>query len=157
MDPAFSLGLLTEAQVPDLARARLAMFRELDPGQDYLKGAGTYLRELETWYRQSLGSAQYMVLIAWRNGVITGFGHLRLEDRPPHPAYKGNCHGHVSGVYVLPSWRRQGLATAIMEKLHELARKQGVKRLHLHSSDMAPGLYRRLGYRRRENAFSLDL
>lgn len=151
------IGLLQVGQVVSMAKARLSMFREMDSAEDYGQDTDEYLAGTAAWYRQELQSGTLLVLCAWRGDELLGAAHLRLEDRPPHPGYQGNCHGHVSGVYVVPPFRGQGLGATLMEALHVQAASRGVKRLHLHSTEKAMKLYRRLGYIRRDNALSKDL
>ena len=157
VDATIRFDTVQKGQELILAKARLAMFQEMDPDEDYVKNQDEYLTRTAAWYAAELALGTLVLVLAWKGEELIAWAHLRLEDRPPHPAYLGNCHGHVSGVYVLPSYRSQGLGLALMEKLHGLGRSLGVKRLHLHSSAMATKLYQNLGYIKRNNALSLDL
>ncbi|MBN1246070.1 MAG: GNAT family N-acetyltransferase, partial [Anaerolineae bacterium] len=57
--------------------------------------------------------------------------------------------GWVSGVGVIPAWRRQGVGRAIMLKLQETAREEGLTRLRLevlHENRAGRRLYQQIGF-----------
>ena len=57
--------------------------------------------------------------------------------------------GIVWGVYVVPAWRGNGLARALVTEIIEHARSAGLSVLHLSvtvSNDVAEGLYRSAGF-----------
>ena len=54
------------------------------------------------------------------------------------------------GLDVLPDYRRQGLATAIMSRYLERERKQGEKDHHLTCLEGKVKMYEKMGFRTRE-------
>jgi predicted GNAT family N-acyltransferase len=55
--------------------------------------------------------------------------------------------GKIGRVAVLESARRNGVGNAIMARLHEIAREQGLTRLWCHAQLTAVPFYEHLGYR----------
>ncbi len=55
--------------------------------------------------------------------------------------------GYINQLYVLESYRRRKLGTALVQYAHIEAQKFGLKKLVLIPSEMSIPLYRRLGYR----------
>lgn len=55
--------------------------------------------------------------------------------------------GKIGRVAVLESARRGGVGNAIMNRLHEIAREQGLPHLWCHAQLTAVPFYERLGYR----------
>ena len=55
--------------------------------------------------------------------------------------------GHIGRMAVLPSWRHQGIAGAMLELLIDEARRLGMKRLELSSQQHAVVFYSRFGFR----------
>jgi GNAT superfamily N-acetyltransferase len=55
--------------------------------------------------------------------------------------------GYINQLYVLKTFRKRKLGTALVQRAHAHAVELGLKRMVLIPSDMAMQLYRRLGYR----------
>jgi len=55
--------------------------------------------------------------------------------------------GYINQLYVLEAYRRQKLGTSLIQRVQAHALELGLKRMVLIPSEMAIGLYRRLGYR----------
>ncbi|MDZ4877137.1 MAG: hypothetical protein CLLPBCKN_006572 [Chroococcidiopsis cubana SAG 39.79] len=54
--------------------------------------------------------------------------------------------GYIWGVYVKPSYRRQGVATKLMKEAMIYLKEIGCTRAVLHASDTGKLLYSSLGY-----------
>ena len=61
--------------------------------------------------------------------------------------------GHIGRMAVLPAYRNQGVGSAILEKLHEIARTQGINNLFLHAQTSAIEFYRKYDYVVRSKEF----
>ncbi|QCC50490.1 GNAT family N-acetyltransferase [Halapricum salinum] len=76
-------------------------------------------------------------LAAYDDGEPVGAGRFRtLDDRT----------GKVERIAVLADYRDGGLGRAIMGRIEEIAREEGVDRLVLHSQTRAAPFYARVGY-----------
>jgi hypothetical protein len=71
--------------------------------------------------------------------------------------YDGVRYGYVHNVYVKPEARGQGVARALLKRLHAEAAKAGVVRLSLHASRFGRPLYLDLGYESIERYMESDL
>ena len=68
--------------------------------------------------------------------------------------------GHVEDVYVRPSYRRQGVATALVHHLAAAFRERGVEHIALDvdvGNDAARTLYERLGFRAYATRLAADV
>lgn len=61
--------------------------------------------------------------------------------------------GHIGRLAVLRDWRGKGVGTALMCRLMDAARRQGVAELALHAQVSASGFYERLGFVARGEEF----
>jgi GNAT superfamily N-acetyltransferase len=79
-----------------------------------------------------------------RNGerLIATMGYVPYDHRFPQLKYRWWNTVEVIRLYVLPEYRRQGLATTRFENLCGRAMKDGVKCLYLHTHPMLPGALR---------------
>lgn len=55
--------------------------------------------------------------------------------------------GKVGRVAVLAPYRRSGIGTALMQRLHAVAREHGLRGVWCNAQTAAEAFYRRLGYR----------
>ena len=76
--------------------------------------------------------------LALNDGRVVGKGYLSVAG-PPGVA-------SIYGMSVLPEARGMGVAGALTETLVAQAKELGCKRVVLHSSEMATGVYRRAGF-----------
>lgn len=83
--------------------------------------------------------------IAWvahDRGVVMGTVALRTTDLPGHD----HLTPWLSGVFVLPEYRRRGIAAALCRHVEACALQMGHTRLYLFTLDQQ-ALYGRLGWR----------
>jgi GNAT superfamily N-acetyltransferase len=84
--------------------------------------------------RREILDKQLVVVVAERLSRIAGFGMLVPADE------------EVRAVYVNPSFARQGVGTAILQHLEDLAREDKVLRLNLAASLNAERFYAKHGF-----------
>ena len=86
-----------------------------------------------------------LAFVAFAENELVGtisLKHQDLEIRPDITPWLG-------GLFVVPSWRRRGVASLLMRRAVEEAAKLNLPRLYLWTSS-AEGLYLKLGWRPRE-------
>ena len=64
---------------------------------------------------------------------------------------------YMTTVYTVPEYRRRGIATNLIRQAVADVKAQGIKKILLHSSDMARSVYEGLGFAEGENFFVLNL
>jgi predicted GNAT family N-acyltransferase len=82
------------------------------------------------------------------DGLDEEASHLLARDSRGHPIATARMlgNGHIGRVAVLPAWRRRGVGRALMQRLLQLARQQGLRELHLDAQVEAIPFYRHLGF-----------
>jgi GNAT superfamily N-acetyltransferase len=119
---------------------RVAMFRDMGYAEDVLA-------QVEAISREQLGPAlrdggYYSVLAEVEdNGVVGGAAVLLL----PWPGHQPR-RAWIQNVYVLPEFRRRGIARKMMETLLAWCRAEGLDSVSLHASDEGLPLYVQLGF-----------
>lgn len=140
------------ADVPVLARHRVAMFRDmghLAPHQE---------KELErataSYLRDALPRGEYYAWVAEPQeetpSIIGGAG-VQLRPILPRPRVEADelelgPEAIVLNVYVEPDWRRHGVGEALMRTVLEALAARGIRRVVLHASADGRRLYERLGF-----------
>lgn len=86
-------------------------------------------------------SDPYIVnLCAWCEGQVAGWAQMVTA----HAAA-----AYINQMYTLTAWRRRGVATALLHRIHMEAAARGFRHVVLIPSVMARSLYKRSGYRSR--------
>jgi GNAT superfamily N-acetyltransferase len=86
-------------------------------------------------------------LAAWMliaGGRAAGCACVVFWERLPYPGT--SLHAELSGVYVAPPFRRQGIARELVSEAIATARARGVRRIVLNPTDVTRGFYRSLGF-----------
>ena len=83
-----------------------------------------------------------MAWVAHDRGIVLGTAALRITDLPGHD----HLTPWVSGVFVLPEYRRRGVGAALCRHVEASALQMGHKKLYLFTLDQQ-SLYERLGWR----------
>jgi GNAT superfamily N-acetyltransferase len=79
-------------------------------------------------------------LIARREGeIVAAVGYRPYDHRFAQLDYAGSRAVEVVRLFVLPDYRRSGLATTICDALKRCAQEQGVDVLYLHTHPFLPG------------------
>lgn len=123
-------------------------------------------RDLPVWsaleYDRRLhaqGRAQLVQAVAWIDEAPVGRGMILFPEHEEFSdsAVREGC-AEVRDVFVVPAYRRRGIARALMEELEAAARAQAFRRIGLAvgiDEDAVPAraLYEALGYRHAHGPF----
>ena len=99
-----------------------------DYNEEQLNAWATGNVELDQWNSSFLN---HYTIVAEEHGEIVGFGDMTVD-------------GYLDRLYVHRAYQRQGIATAICDRLEEMV---GVRRLTVHASITAKGFFEKRGYR----------
>lgn len=108
-----------------------------------------YLYEMnEKYYRSHLVNDTHTAIFAINEeNEIVGCGGICYHDEMPSPDnVNGKC-GYLMNIYVLPKYRHNGIGKKIVEFLVEEAKKIGIEKIYLESSQNAKNMYLELGFK----------
>jgi GNAT superfamily N-acetyltransferase len=100
--------------------------------------------------RTNVGSLP-LAIVALHNGQAVGTATIKLQDLDCRP----QLTPWLAGVMVAPAFRRQGVATALIERIVEEARRLGLPRLYLWTP-ASEQMYARRGWSRLERLQYFD-
>lgn len=104
---------------------------------------------IEAYARWLVGAMNRGLYQGWvaevQERVVAGAGLMLLEWGPGHLS-ESAFRGRVVNVFTEPSFRRRGLARALVQQCLEMARSRGIAQVGLSTSEMARGLYEELGF-----------
>jgi GNAT superfamily N-acetyltransferase len=148
----WSLRPAEPADATAIAVHRATMFAEM--GWLAVSAQARLQAASEPYLRDAIASGEYVGWLAHATGeprhVVGGAG---LQRRPllPRPNEDGSdvlqgLEGLIMNVYIEPTWRRRGIAEAMMREILAWAPAHGIVRVSLHASDAGRPLYERMGF-----------
>jgi ribosomal protein S18 acetylase RimI-like enzyme len=150
--PTFQIRAATSADIALLAGHRAAMFRDM--GRLAADQEAPLIAATIDYFREAVPSREYLGWVAESAAsprVPIGGAGVQLRRMLPRPTPRGDGVEHgpeaiVLNVYVVPEWRRRGVAEALMRALLAAMGERKVRRIVLHASDQGRRLYERLGF-----------
>ena len=100
---------------------------------------------LPRYYAEHL-SCDFFAYVAENEGTVIGSAFLTVQEMPPNPSFPHGRTGTVLNVYVSPEYRRQGIASQLMELLISDAREMGLDYIELKASAEGYPMYKKLGF-----------
>ncbi|WP_346210407.1 GNAT family N-acetyltransferase [Aeromonas salmonicida] len=133
------------ADIPALVSLRMGLFCEVGELADPLA-------DLDLWQATSAyfsagqadGSARSWV--AEVEGEVVASGTLALFVRPPYPGNLSGREAYLLNMYTLPAYRKQGMASALLDAMVVHASAEQLGKVWLHASDQGRPLYERMGF-----------
>ena len=105
---------------------------------------------LEEAQQQKLaGQLPEKTCLAWiaeQNGEPVGSGGLSILQTVPVPEDPSAEVGFIHSVYILPSMRRHGIASILVDHLLADAKRRGLGRVQLAASEAGRSLYEKKGF-----------
>ena len=95
-----------------------------------------------------IDSDRACVIVAEDNGAIVGSGYARIKESKAHLQH--NLHAYLGFMYVVPSYRGQGINQLVIQALIKWGKAQGMQDFYLDAyADNIPALkaYEKLGFK----------
>ncbi|WP_412131973.1 GNAT family N-acetyltransferase [Lactobacillus equicursoris] len=99
-------------------------------------------------------------LLNWgirQDGHLVAIGSLCLFSRIPYQENLTGQEGYILNIFTSKNYRKQGMANQILDAIIDEAKKRGVRRLWLSSSDQGKSIYLNKGFREKANEMELFL
>jgi GNAT superfamily N-acetyltransferase len=147
---------VTEADIPALARLRLALLEETGAALDAAARA-ELLHSNAAFFRENLASPLWQSWLADVDGEAVAIGTLTFFIRPPYPGNPEGIDAYLLNMYTLPSHRGQGAASAIVQAAKACARERGARKVILHATEAGRSRYTQAGFRASSAYMELSL
>lgn len=99
------------------------------------------------WLQQRLCDGRYYGFALMDTGLPVAAIGLMNIDWPPHPSHPTlDQRGYVLNVFVEPSYRRRGLASALMQLAEAEFAQRGLSFAVLHATKTGKPVYEGLGW-----------
>ena len=145
--------ILRRATVEDLELLISLRFRYLrdDLGSIAPETERTVEAQLRRYFPEHLKSGDFQAFLAEEGGKAAACAYLVRWEAPANPACPSGIRGTVFNVWTDPDFRRNGLATQVMNALIAGARESGISLLELSATRQGKPLYEKLGFCNSDN------
>lgn len=83
--------------------------------------------DVENYYSKAFKSKDSIVLVAEVDGQRAGFIRANIKQIPDF--FKHNKILYLDDTYVVDEFRRRGVARTLTQKIEEIAKRRGIKRI----------------------------
>jgi GNAT superfamily N-acetyltransferase len=133
--------LADETHIGLLIEARIAFFLELNGPQSI--GAVTALKdEIRAYLNVAIKEKSYVGVLA-----IAAAGGMVIRQRPGSFINPSGREAYIMSMYTALTYRKQGLATQILNKLVEQAKGMGIITIELHATQDGEPVYKKYGFK----------
>ena len=134
----------TFGDIEELVRLRLALLKEEGELKD--DGAEAMTSALREYFSWALPTGGFLGWVAEVDGAIVGTSGLVVFQQPPYPGNLSGKEAQLVNQYTVPDYRRQGIATALIQGMIESARGIGVGRISLNVRPVDEEVYAKAGF-----------
>ena len=116
-----------------------------------------FITILVEYFNQHLETENFIQVVFEDEGLIVATGAIILYQFPPSFDLSHGLKAYVTNMYTLPKYRKNGLASKILEELKAHAKQKGAQAMWLGASPMGEPVYLKSGFVKTERMdFELD-
>ena len=90
-------------------------------------------------------------------GLLTAAAAIAFFEFPPSYTNPSGVKGYITNMYTAPQYRGKGIASDMLERLKEEAKRRGVQEIWLISSVYGRPVYERSGFIEENNCLNMKL
>jgi GNAT superfamily N-acetyltransferase len=135
---------------------RLALQREISAlyADAPAQGAAEANRQYLSW---AMPAGEFRAWVAEAEGQLVACSGLVLYSRMPGMHGLASHEAYVMNMYTYPDYRRQGIASELLNRMIQFARSAGARRIWLRATPMGKPVYEKIGFQPMESAMQLKL
>lgn len=105
---------------------------------------------LTKYFDESVENKDFLGMVCEYGKEIISVAYLAINKKPPNPSFVNGKTGTLLNVFTYPEYRNRGIATELLKKLIEEARKENITAISLSSTRDGEKLYKKLGFKESE-------
>ncbi len=102
--------------------------------------------ELERYFSGGITNNTLVVWLALEEDYIIGTAGVCYFQYPPSFTNPTGKIAYITNVYTRDEYRKQGVATKLLELIMEEVKNEGCRFARLHASKQGKGLYEKIGF-----------
>ena len=140
--------MIRQASVNDidmLLEWRMEVLRHVFGTQNNDDVQNLYSANME-YYKEAIPRGDHVAVFAEIEGITAGCGGLCLYRELPSPDNPTGQCAYLMNIYTRQEYRKQGIGKSVVEWLVSYAKKQGITKIYLETSECGRSLYESLGF-----------
>lgn len=98
------------------------------------------------YYKEMLLNEGHFSCFAWKKDEIIGCGGMCVYNEMPSPDNPTGKCAYLMNIYTRPQFRKSGVGEKVVHWLVKQARKNGITKIYLETSDSGRRLYEKMGF-----------
>ena len=141
---SFSVRPATVEDVPDLVALRRVLFEAM--GTEDEGALDRMCTASARYFEERIPPGLFRAWVAEEVGRPIGAIGLEIHRVPPSPCRLEGTKAYIMNLVTLPTYRRRGVATALLERVLETVEAEGIPLASLHATRDGRGIYHRAGF-----------
>jgi GNAT superfamily N-acetyltransferase len=113
--------------------------------------------ELREYFSSALSNGTFIGWLALENGRIIATSGLCFYQLPPSYSNPSGKVAYVTNMFTVKEYRRNGIASSLLEKILYESRSLGYTVIRLHTSEYGRSLYSEFGFTPSDGYMALKL
>jgi len=105
---------------------------------------------LKNYYERHIRDNDFIGIVCEYNETVISAAYLIIEEWPANRNFMNGKIGTLLNVYTYPEYRKNGIATNVIKKIIEEAKKQNVAVINLSASKDGESVYKKIGFTENE-------
>lgn len=102
--------------------------------------------QLEKYFPEHISDNSFIGIVAEIDKTVVSTAYLVISEKPANPAFITGITGTLLNVLTYPEYRRKGIATKVIEKIIDEAKKSEVSSINLSATNDGKPLYEKIGF-----------
>ena len=102
---------------------------------------------LKEYFNKHISTNNFIGIICENKTEIISVAYLHISERLPNPSFVNGKIGTLMNVYTFPQFRNGGIATTIIKKIIEEAKKENVAMIELAATEAGEKIYKKIGFK----------
>jgi GNAT superfamily N-acetyltransferase len=132
------------SDISELARLRTDMLCEYSDHSEEFRGM--MLERTKKHLEDGMQDGSFVSWTAREDGRIVAMGGAAFFCLPPNDWCPGGKTAYIGNMYTIPEFRRQGVASRLLEHMISDIKRRGCERILLYATDSGRPLYEKHGF-----------
>ena len=98
------------------------------------------------YFFEALPAEAILVWVAEADGTIVATSGLIFFQKPPSERNLTGLEAYLLNMYTVPAWRRQGIATKLLQNLMACAKQRQAHRIWMYATQDGRPIYEQAGF-----------
>jgi len=131
--------------IEDLVKLRID-YLKMDLGNLSESDEKTIREQSKIYFAKHIHAGDFIALMAKIDGKIVSAAFLAIQEKQANPSFITGITGTLLNVITYPEYRKQGIASKVVQRIINEAEKMGVSSIDLSSTEDGKTLYEKIGF-----------